>query len=396
MDFALTARQVELQGKAKELAGEFATRAEQHDQEASSPVENYAALKEAGFYGLFVPEEFGGIGCGYTDYVVVAEELAQGCPSTAVSFNMHAVSIAIFFLAAQDVSPATKRKIANMVISAGKLFAAIISELGTIGLIPRTSACSTQARRVEGGLATNGRKQFGTMADAADIYYVAAHPEESSNPDEALFMLVPRDSPGVRVEPTWDVLGMRASRSDTVVFENCFVDCEHVLDEMAVPNFGEVLASLEAYSNISYTAVYLGVAAFWAVIENLKARRPRGSSESLAHHPYIRRRMALASAQLEAARWVLRYASLSADHDGQTQAVLDAFLRAKYVVGEAVTAVTRSALEMGAHAIYRGSVLERLFRDGALATIQHPPSEYCLWALSASELGLDSPAKSTF
>ena len=89
MDFHVTAAQRDLQQRARDLAADFATRAAQHDRDASDPVENYAALRAAGFYGLNVPRELGGAGIGLLGWSLAAEELAQGCASTALSFNMH-------------------------------------------------------------------------------------------------------------------------------------------------------------------------------------------------------------------------------------------------------------------------------------------------------------------
>jgi len=99
------------------------------------------------------------------------------------------------------------------------------------------------------------------------------------------------------------------------------------------------------------------------------------------------------SAELEAARWLLRYAAWVADQAGQTPAAQAAYFKAKYMVGEAVAAATRSALEMGgAHAIFKGSPIERLFRDGATATIMQPSSDVCLAELSIYQLRLDRGA----
>ena len=96
------------------------------------------------------------------------------------------------------------------------------------------------------------------------------------------------------------------------------------------------------------------------------------------------------SAELEAARWLLRYAAWIADQEGQTPAAQAAYFQAKYIVGEAVAAATRPALEMGgAHALFKGSPIERLFRDGAAATIMQPSSDVCLAELSLYELRLD-------
>jgi alkylation response protein AidB-like acyl-CoA dehydrogenase len=111
-------------GRARCLAADFATRAAQHDREASDPVENYAALRDAGFYGLNVPAELGGAGVGLLGWSLAAEELAQGCASTALSFNMH-LSVVGPIMDSPLVPPAAKERLAKMVVQEGRSSAAI-------------------------------------------------------------------------------------------------------------------------------------------------------------------------------------------------------------------------------------------------------------------------------
>ena len=118
MEFHITEQQRDLQQRARCLAEDFATRAAQHDREASDPLENYAALRDAGFYGLNVPVELGGGGIGLLSWSLAAEELAQGCASTALSFNMH-LSVVGPLMASPLVSPATKERLAKMVVHEG-------------------------------------------------------------------------------------------------------------------------------------------------------------------------------------------------------------------------------------------------------------------------------------
>src|ERR1700723_3307203 len=100
MNFELDPELQRIQNLARELATDFATRAAQHDQESSAPDENYAKLKDAGFYRLVAPKQYGGLGAGVLGWVVAAEELAQGCPSPAVSFNMHVATLETYFMKA--------------------------------------------------------------------------------------------------------------------------------------------------------------------------------------------------------------------------------------------------------------------------------------------------------
>ena len=90
MDFQLTAEQHRLQNKCRELASDFATRSAAHDRDASHPVENYQRLREEGFLALTIGTEWGGAGASLLDHTIAYEALGQGCPSTALAFNMHA------------------------------------------------------------------------------------------------------------------------------------------------------------------------------------------------------------------------------------------------------------------------------------------------------------------
>ena len=407
MEFALTPDHKRIQAVARELAADFAVRAAEHDRDASPPNENYAALREAGFYGLTIPKSLGGWGAGLTGYVIAAEELAQGCASTALSFNMHIAVLAS--LMGAPLPESTKRWVADLVVKEGKLICASLSEPGFTGLLPFTYACYTQAKRVSGGYQVTGTKAYASMAESSDYICLFAHPEEIADPQTTIIMMVPTDSPGITIDLVWDTLGMRGTRSDNLILDNCFVPDDAVLGD-TIPKIGPFVHSIEAVFNIPYTAVYLGVgvAALRASIDSVTRRQPLGYQQSFAYHPDIRRRIGIMSAQLEAARWLLRYAAWLEDEfqarlanpdeapqdaptvDAQGAESLATYFQAKYMVGEVVADATRSALEMGgAHAIFKTATLERLFRDGATATIQHPPSDYCLSALAAHALGLN-------
>ena len=98
------------------------------------------------------------------------------------------------------------------------------------------------------------------------------------------------------------------------------------------------------------------------------------------------------SADLEAARLITYHSAWLSDTQGPTPETTAALYRAKYMVGEAVSRITRTALTLGgAHGIFKGSRLEQLFRDGALAPIQPPQADFCLLNMGIFELGLDPP-----
>ena len=388
MEFHITEQQRDLQQRARCLADDFATRAAQHDREASDPVENYAALRDAGFYGLNVPVELGGGGIGLRGWSLAAEELAQGCASTALSFNMH-LSVLGPLMESPLVPRATKERLAKMVVQEGKLIGGNFSEPTTSGLVG-TPVPLTRARRVDGGYRITGRKAFASMIAAADYVMVMAYPDEATSAAAAMLLLVPPDAPGRHVDKVWDALGMRATRSDSMTLDECWVS-----DDALLVRSDDIVPFRRDGANwfwASYTAVYLGiaVAAYRAIVETVKARTPPGFTQSLAYHPDVRRQVAEMSVDLEAARLLTYHAAWLSDTQGPTAATLSALYRAKYFVGEAVTRITRTAMTLGgAHALLKTSPLERFFRDGAVAPVQFPPRDYCLATLGMFELGLD-------
>jgi alkylation response protein AidB-like acyl-CoA dehydrogenase len=193
-----------------------------------------------------------------------------------------------------------------------------------------------------------------------------------------------------RVDAVWDTLGMRATRSDSMILEDCWVS-----DNALLIRADDILPFRRQGANwfwASYTAVYLGiaVAAYAAIIETVRGRTPPGFAQSLAYHPDVRRHVAEMSVDLEAARLLTYHSAWLSDSQGPTPATLSALYRAKYFVGEAVTRITRTAMTLGgAHALFKTSPLERLFRDGAVAPVQFPPRDFCLASLGMLELDLD-------
>jgi alkylation response protein AidB-like acyl-CoA dehydrogenase len=388
MDFAFSAYQEDLQQRCLELAADFATRAADHDRDGSHPVENYDRLRAEGFLELTIGKEWGGTGASFLDHTIAYEALGQGCPSTALAFNMHA-SVVMPVLQSPEVDDAAKELIADLVVRQHRLIGGNFSEPGTTSLIGERPL-SARARRVNGGYSVTGRKMFASMLEAADHVLVMAYPDNATGPHAGMLLLVPRGAAGRRVDANWDTLGMRATRSDSLILEDC-----RVPDSAVVLRSDDTRQFRHDYLNWfwgSYTAVYLGiaVAAYDELRRVMHARQPSGYAQPLAYHPDVRRHVAELSADLEAARLITYRSAWLSDTRGPTAETTAALYRAKYAVGEAVSRITRVALTLGgAHGIFKGSRLEQLFRDGAIAPIQPPPADFCLWSMGLYELGLD-------
>ena len=388
MNFALSNEHRALQRRCLELAADFATRSAVHDRLADQPTENYDILRREGFLELSVPKAFGGTGVDFLGHTIAFEALGQGCPSTALSFNMHA-SVVMPLLAAPMVTPEAKRYVADLVIGGKKLIAGNYSEATSTALIGERWL-DTIVTRTADGWSITGRKMFASMLEAADFCLVLARPSTASTPTAGAFTLIPQRAAGRSVIANWDVLGMRATRSDSLVLEDCRLGPEAVVYQSDdIRGFRQFTAN---WGWGSYTAVYLGVAAgaYAELLRVLKSRTAPGWAQPLAYHPDARRQVAELSVELDAARLMVYRSAWLYDTEGPTPETTAALFKAKYAVGEAVSRITRVALNLsGAHGIFKGQRLEQLFRDGALAPLHAPPADFCLWNIGLHELGLD-------
>jgi alkylation response protein AidB-like acyl-CoA dehydrogenase len=388
VDFELTPDQQRLQRRCLDLAADFSKRSSEHDRDASHPTENYDRLRQEGFLELTIPRSLGGSGASFLDHTIAYEALGQGCPSTALAFNMHA-SVVMPVLASAEVSTETKQRVADLVVRQHRLIGGNISEPNTTSLIG-DRPLNVRARPMDGGYSITGRKMFASMLDAADYVMVMAYPDAATSPFAGMLLLVPPDAVGRRVNANWDVLGMRATRSDSLILEDC-----RVPESAVVFQSDDIRRFRHDHLNWfwgSYTAVYLGVAAgaYNEMRSVVRARQPQGYAQPLAYHPDVRRHVAEMSVDVEAARLITYRSAWLSDTQGPTPETTAALYRAKYMVGEAVSRITRVALTLGgAHGIFKGSRLEQLFRDGAIAPIQPPPADFCLWNMGIYELGLD-------
>ena len=391
MDFGLSEEHRQLQERCRQLAADFATRSGEHDRDASHPTENYDRLRQEGFLELSVPREaLGGAGVDFLGHTIAYEALGQGCPSTALSFNMHA-SVVMPLLDSPMVAREAKQHIADLVVRRKQLLAGNYSEATSTALLGERWL-DTVVRRTDDGWRITGRKMFASMLQAADYCLVLARPDTATRPTAGAFVLIPRDAPGRSVIANWDVMGMRATRSNLLVLDDCQVE------ESAVVYQSDDIRTFRAQTSSwawgSYTAVYLGVAGaiYSELLRVVGGRQVPGYSQTLAYHPDVRRQVAQLSA--EASR--RRVSSPTGRHGSTTRREgrlrrTAALFRAKYVVGEAVAHVARIALTLsGSHGIFKGGRIEQLFRDGALGPLHAPPSDFCLWNMGIHELGLDT------
>jgi alkylation response protein AidB-like acyl-CoA dehydrogenase len=399
-----SSRQRELIALARRVAHErFVPRAERHDRDASFPFDDYADLRTEGLLGLCVPERYGGLGADFETYCLVAEQLAQGNASTALTFNMHCLVMLMMGPIADHMAmePAARERHERLraarfreVVEEGAFYGQPHSEPVEQGetdtkLGPGGRRFGTTARKVEGGYVVNGRKFFVSLAGCAP-YYATPAIRLGDEPwiERTLYLQVPKDAPGVSFIGDWDSMGMRGTVSRDKVLENVFVPDDA---EVLPPGLFGAMYNAFPHLFLSFSATFLGImqAAYDGALAYLTGRMPGAPAlhtEAAAKGPAIAEMLFT----LESARALYYRAISEAEVDAPPDAVQRA--RAAHVtVQRAVVAVTQEAIRVcGGRAFLKRYPLERHARDARAAALMRPwTQEIAMQQAWQTALGLD-------
>jgi len=397
MDFRLTERQRELIELAGWLGRErFAPRAARHDAEASFPFENYADLRKHGLLALCVPEAFGGRGADYQTYCLVAAEIGRHCGATALTFNMHSCAMMWSGPLADDLPMSDEDRRAHnarrtrhfdRVVAHGAIYAQPFSEgnEAAAGKAP----FGTVARQVEGGWRLSGKKIFASLAGAADYYGVLCTEEIEGKPldrRDTLYLAVKADAPGVRVVGEWDPLGMRATVSRTLLFEDVFVPEG---EELMPRGLYHKAAALWPHMFMTLAPTYMGLAeaAYDFTVAYLRGEVP--GTPPVKRRMYATKQLAVAEmfVKLEQTRALFHRAISDARVDPDKGARMRA-LAAQYTIMENANDLARLAIRTcGGHSMLKSLPLERIYRDSRCGALMLPwTAEICLDRLGREAL----------
>jgi alkylation response protein AidB-like acyl-CoA dehydrogenase len=385
MDGGHVAFDTGLQTLAASLAADFATRAAAHDRDGSVPRENFAALHQAGLLGLTVPQAFGGRGGGLRDCVAVIGTIAQGDPATALILSMQYLQHA--GQSRDSRWPASvHRHVAEAAMRDGALINALRVE-PELGSPHRGGLPATTARRVEGGWILSGRKMFSTGAELLRWGLVWAR-TDADVPDVGMF-LVPMAAAGVTIVESWDHLGMRATGSHDVVFQDVALPADHALDLRAPEAWKERDPTALAWNNVTIAALYDGVARAaraW-LIGYLHERVPSNLGASLATLPRFQETVGEIEALLAVNRRLIDHAAEQVDLTPD-QTPDDPTLVKYTVTGNAIRAVELGLAAIGNAGLSRHNPLERHYRDVLCSRIHAPQNDMILIAAGRKALGV--------
>ena len=337
-------------------------RASKYDRENTFFTDEVEELRKSGYLTIAVPEQFGGRGMTLADVCREQRRLAYRAPATALATNMHLYWTGV----AADMRKMGDSSLEWILREAGtgEVFAAGHGEAGNdLPLFLSTA----KAQKVDGGYKFWGHKIFSSLTPVWTR--LGLHAMDASDPKapKIVHAFMPRDTKSYTIKETWDVLGMRATRSDDTILDGAFVADKYIARVLPAGTADLFVLSVFGWAEPTFASIYLGLAerARDLAAAGVKKRTSLALTRSMAYHPEIQRcfsemQLALeaASAQVErvAHEW-----STGFDHGMQWPMKLVA---AKHNAVEAAKKVVDLAMSVsGGTGMFKTNELERLYRD---------------------------------
>ena len=380
MNFAFTDEQEQLRRSIREFAeGEIAPHVMEWDEASRFPTEIVPKLAEMGILGIIFPEQYGGAGLGYIDYVIAVEELARvdGSISLSVAAHNSLCSNHIFKFGTEE----QKKKYLVPLARGEKIGAWSLTE-------PEAGSDAggtrTVARRDGKHWVLNGAKTFTTNGHHADICVAMAVTDKSKASHGISAFIVEKGTPGFRPGKKENKLGMRASDTSEVIFTDCRIPGENLLGPEG-EGFTGSLKILDG-GRISIAALGLGMAqgALEAATKYAKQRKQFG--QPISEFQAIQFKLADMATQVEAARLLVYQAAWLADQNSVRYSRESSM--AKLFASEVAVRVANDCVQIhGGYGFIKDYPAEKFYRDSKLCTIGEGTSEIQKLVIARSLLG---------
>ncbi|MBK9118042.1 MAG: acyl-CoA dehydrogenase family protein [Phycisphaerales bacterium] len=367
MDFRLTEDHQQLRNMLREFClREIAPRAATRDQEGRFEPGLVQKLGELGLFGLYVPEEYGGAGMDVVGYIVAIEELSRACAATGILVSAHhslcVDPILHFGTAAQKRTYLPK-------LAAGEWIGCL--SLTEPGSGSDAGAARCMAVEKDGGWVINGTKNFVTNGGEADVILLLAVTDPGHPRHRMSAFIVEKNTPGCQVGKLEKKLGIRASSTAEIVFENCFLPGTALVGERG-RGLSIALATLDGGRiGVAAQAVGISQAALDAATEYANTRVQFG--ETIGMFQAIQWKLANMAMGIQAARLLMhRAAWLKATgrpYSGEAA-------MAKLLASETSSRVCGWALQVfGGYGYCQDYPVERLLRDARITELYEGTSE---------------------
>ncbi|MDJ0815831.1 MAG: acyl-CoA dehydrogenase [Desulfobacterales bacterium] len=367
MSYNFTEEQLMIQSMVRDLArSEFAPKAMERDETKAFPFDNLQKLGELGLMGMMVPPEYDGSGADTVSYVLALAEVAYACASTAVVMSVHnsIVCESILRNGTEDQKQKYLKRLAT-----GEIIGAFALTEPNAGSDPVRQ--TTKAVFDGDSYILNGTKRFTTTGKNAGLIIVTAKTDEEARHKGISAFLVDQGTPGLTVGPLENKMGLRASDTADLIFEDCRIPAENLLGNEG-DGFLIAMTGLDGGRiGIASQSVGVAQAAFDASVQYTREREQFG--QSISKFQGLRWIIADMATEIEAAR--LMTLSAAAMKDNGENFTLQASM-AKLYASEMVNRITARAVQLhGGYGFTKEYPVERYYRDARVFTIYEGTSE---------------------
>ena len=367
MNFGLTREQELVRQMVREFAvNEVKPIAAEIDETERFPMENVKKMAELGMMGIPFPKELGGDGGDVLSYIISVEELSKVCGTTGVIVSAHTSLCASLIY--ENGTPAQKEKYLVPLAKGEKIGAFGLTEPGA-----GTDAAGQQTTAVLDGdnYILNGSKIFITNGGVAETFIVFAMTDKSQGTRGISAFIVEKGFPGFSIGKKEDKLGIRASSTTELIFENCIVPKENLIGKEG-KGFGIAMKTLDG-GRIGIAAQALGIAegAYEETIKYMKERKQFG--RSLSAFQGLQWMIAEMETKIEAAKLLVYKAAWLKQN--KLPYSVDA-AKAKLFAAEVAMDVTTKAVQLhGGYGYTKEYPVERMMRDAKITEIYEGTSE---------------------
>jgi alkylation response protein AidB-like acyl-CoA dehydrogenase len=367
MDFELSEEQQQIKHTIRRFAEtELAPHVSEWDEAAHFPVELRPKFAELGIMGVLFPEEYGGAGMGYVEYAAIIEELARVDASIGLAIAAHnSLGAGHIFIGGSE---AQKQKYLAP-LAKGESFASWGLTEPSSG--SDASSMRTTAVRRDGGWVLNGSKNFITNATFAETTVALAITDRAAGSHGISAFIIERGTKGFTVAKKENKVGMRASDTASLVFEDCFLPNSNLIGEPG-QGFIQAMKVLDG-GRISIAALAVGIAqgAFEAAVKYSKERHQFG--RAISEFQAIQFKLADMATHIDAAR-LLTYRAAAMKMAGKPTTKESSM--AKLYASEVAVRVAEEGVQIhGGYGYIKDYPAEKYWRDSKLCTIGEGTSE---------------------
>ncbi|WP_407928634.1 acyl-CoA dehydrogenase family protein [Alkalihalobacterium elongatum] len=362
--FIKTDEQERLIEKINELIPTFQKREPELDELGSFPFQNIEDLKMIDYHTLTLPKEYGGQGFGLYEFILGQEAISKGCGSTGLSIGWHTGTVLEYAENRHWYEDAASWVLED--VKNGALINTAASENNagspTRGALPRTTAVLEGDEWI-----INGEKTYTSLSPVLDYFFVTA----TKDNEEVMTVIIPKTSPGVSIDESWDMLAMRGTASHTLVLENVRIPKSHILKD---PKLKKVKANGWL---LHIPACYLGIAAAARdyAIEFATSYVPLSLGKPIAEVPHIKQTIGEIEYELSTARHLL-YGTIEryerAENKGDYEEALS--INKIAITHAAINIVDKAMKIVGSRALSASNPMHRYYLN-VRASLYNPPME---------------------